>query len=65
MIKCPNCGAKIHINVGKDIEATMWNFDGESADLEMSLCCEKCKNICRAVIHYKLTPTNNVKIYKR
>ena len=66
MIKCPYCGAEIELDYGSDIEATMWNFDGESADIEMYVYCEKCDNTCFVSQRYNMIPTNTPpKIYKR
>ncbi len=43
MIKCPRCNKEIEMNFGNDIEATMWNFDGTSADIEMYAYCKDCE----------------------
>lgn len=43
MIKCSNCNKEVKIDFGNDIEATMWNFDGTSADIEMYVYCEDCE----------------------
>ena len=65
MIKCPNCGAEIIIDFKSDIEATMWNFNGNSADIEMILYCEECEETCLVSQHYDMIPTGEPKIYKR
>ena len=43
MIKCPKCNKEIKINYGEDIDATIWNFNGVSAEIEMYTYCENCK----------------------
>lgn len=43
MIKCTKCNKEIEINFGSDIEATMWNFNGKSAKIEMFVYCEHCE----------------------
>lgn len=65
MIKCPNCGAEIVIDYESDIEASMWNFYGNSADIEMILYCDKCEETCFVAQHYNMTPVGEPKIYKR
>jgi hypothetical protein len=64
-IKCPYCGADIEIDYESDIEATMWNFDGKEADIEMNLYCEKCEECCMASVHYTMQPIGESKVYKR
>lgn len=65
MIKCPYCGAEITIDFESDIEATMWNFCGNSADIEMILYCEECEETCLVSQRYDMTPIGEPKIYKR
>ena len=43
MVKCTRCNKEIKITFGEDIEATMWNFNGKSADIEMYVYCENYK----------------------
>lgn len=65
MIKCPNCGAEIALDYEDDIEATMWNFYGDCADVEMLLYCEECEETCLVIQRYNMTPIGEPKIYKR
>lgn len=65
IIKCPHCGANIEIDYGSDIEAKMWNFDGESSDVEMPLYCEHCAKDCEVEIHYNMIATKINRIFKR
>lgn len=65
MIKCPNCGKEIVIDYESDIEATMWNFYGNSSDVEMVLYCENCEELCDVEIHYNMIPTEIKRISKR
>jgi hypothetical protein len=64
-IKCPYCGTDIEIDYEADIEASMWNFDGKEADIEMNLYCESCEECCMASIHYEMQPVGESKVYKR
>lgn len=65
IIKCPHCGADIEIDYDSDIEATMWNFHGNEADVEMSLYCENCEKGCLASVHYEMQLVGESKVYKR
>ena len=65
MVKCPNCGAEIVIDYENDIESAMWNFYGNSADIETILYCDKCKKTCLVIQHYDITPVGKPKIYKK
>jgi transcription elongation factor Elf1 len=65
MIKCPHCNKELIIDYGSDVEATMWNFDGESSDVEMILYCENCEELCEVEIHYNMIPTKIKRISKR
>ena len=64
-IKCPYCGADINIDYESDIEATMWNFYGNEADIEMNLYCENCEECCMASVHYEMQPVGEYKVFKR
>lgn len=65
IIKCPHCGADIKLDYESDIEATMWNFCGNSADVEMNLYCEECEECCMASVHYEMQPVGDYKVFKR
>ena len=65
VIKCPHCGADIKIDYESDIEATMWNFHGNEAVVEMNLYCDNCEECCMASVHYKMQPVGESKVYKR
>ena len=65
MIKCPYCGKAIEINGADNIEAKIWNFDGESSDVEMVLYCENCEELCDVEIHFNMIPTKIKRISKR
>ena len=54
MAKCPNCGKEIIIDYGNDIEATMWNFDGDSAEIEMYVYCENCNESFKISVPAKI-----------
>ena len=43
-IVCPYCNEEIEVDFEKDIEATLWNFDGERGDIEITPYCENCKH---------------------
>lgn len=43
MIKCLKCNKEMEIDFGNDIDATMWNFNGKSADIEMFVYCKDCE----------------------
>ena len=64
-IKCPYCGADAEIDYGSDIEATMWNFCGDEADVEMMLYCENCEESYMVSVHYEMRPMGESKVYKR
>ena len=40
---CPYCNEEIELDFESDIEATLWNFDGESGDIEVTPYCENCE----------------------
>ena len=40
---CPYCNEEMEIDFESDIEATLWNFDGESGDIEITPYCENCE----------------------
>lgn len=65
IIKCPHCGADIKLDCESDIEATMWNFYGNEADVEMNLYCEECEECCMASVHYEMQPVGEYKVFKR
>ena len=65
VIKCPYCNADIEIDYESDLEATMWNFHGNQADVEMNLYCENCEEVCLASVHYEMRPVGESKVYKR
>ena len=65
IIKCPHCNADIEIDYESDIEAKMWNFDGESSDVEMLLYCEKCAKDCEVEIQYNMIATKINRIFKK
>ncbi len=65
IIKCPHCGADIALDFDSDIEATMWNFHGNEADVEMILCCENCEECCMASVRYAMQPIGESKVFKR
>lgn len=54
MVKCPNCGKEIIISYEDDIEAIMWNFDGNSAKIEMYLYCENCEESFKVSVPAKI-----------
>ena len=64
-VKCPNCGKEIIIDYEGDLEATIWNLDGESSDVEMLLYCENCDEFCKVEIHYKMIATQINRVSKR
>jgi Fe2+ or Zn2+ uptake regulation protein len=64
IIKCPHCGADIEIDYESDLEATMWNFDGKEADIEMNLYCENCEKCCMASVHYEMQPVGEITLFK-
>jgi uncharacterized protein YbaR (Trm112 family) len=43
MIRCPLCRGKVKFEFRGDLEATMWNFDGDSADIEINMYCHSCE----------------------
>jgi DNA-directed RNA polymerase subunit RPC12/RpoP len=50
MIKCAKCNKELEINFEADIEATMWNFDGKSAMIDMYVYCEDCEESTLVVV---------------
>ena len=40
---CPYCNKEIELDFEGDIEATLWNFYGNSGDIEVTPYCEDCE----------------------
>lgn len=53
MIKCPFCGAEVTPNYEND-QVDVWNFDGNSADVEIYLFCRECEENFRITIPAKI-----------
>lgn len=65
MIKCPYCDADVEIDYDSDFEVSMWNFNGNEADVEMNLYCESCEKFLVAFVHYEMQPVGESKVYKK
>ena len=42
-IVCPYCDKEIEVDFDGDIDATLWNYYGDSGDIEMNIYCEDCE----------------------
>jgi transcription elongation factor Elf1 len=54
MIKCPYCGKEKVIDFDGDLEATMYNFCGNCADIIISVYCDDCEEGFRIEIPAKI-----------
>lgn len=65
IIKCPHCNTDIKIDYESDVDANMYNFNGDELDVEIDLYCEYCEKCCLAIVHYEISPVGESKVYKR